>query len=106
VSEEQKLPWHRRPLVLMHIVAFSLSVVLFLIGICSQYVPAMHVVSKLTTFVSSEAAAAARCGWPPVCPGALHEALGPGPPQMRPWDRVPLRQPGIAGTSRCSTCTW
>eukprot|EP00775_Hariotina_reticulata_P008974 gene8974-9149_t len=45
VGEEQKLPWHRRPLVLLHIIAFSLSVILFLIGICSQYVPAMQVVT-------------------------------------------------------------
>lgn len=40
-GEEQRPPWYKRPMVWLHIVAFSLSVLLLLMGILTQYVEAM-----------------------------------------------------------------
>jgi hypothetical protein len=42
---EEQRPWHKRPKVWLHAVAFGLSACLLLVGIGSQFVPWMNVVS-------------------------------------------------------------
>jgi hypothetical protein len=42
---DEQRPWHKRPKVWLHVVAFGLSACLLLVGIGSQVVPWMKVVS-------------------------------------------------------------
>jgi hypothetical protein len=51
-DDGDKPAWHKRPVVLLHIAAFGLSVVLLIIGLCTQYVPAM---AKVRTRPEAEA---------------------------------------------------
>jgi hypothetical protein len=44
-GDEEHRPWHKRPKVWLHVVAFGLSACLLLVGIGSQFVPWMKVVS-------------------------------------------------------------
>jgi hypothetical protein len=44
-GDDEQRPWHKRPKVWLHIVAFGLSACLLLVGVGSQFVPWMNVVS-------------------------------------------------------------
>lgn len=64
---EEQRPWHKRPKVWLHVVAFGLSGCLLLVGVGSQFVPWMNVVSEKwrVGFAAAVKSGVCRCvqGW-------------------------------------------
>ena len=43
LGEDDEMPWYRRPLVLAHVVAFTVAAALLIVGVCTQLlVPALR----------------------------------------------------------------